>query len=504
MQNLGRGKWGGVVGLLLCSVGMLFGAGVKATVNTQEVVEGNVVELQLEATGSRVAFPHISEVEGYRVLSSGTSTHHAISMMNGSTKMERKTIKRITFLPTKDVTIPSYHVKIDGTSYTTDPISIKMVASKAPTLSNNPPFSLQMRVEKKKVLVGESFMVTVYFSLRKDVTISQQPHYTAPTFSGFSVVKGEEKEAYIKGEYQVQEISYILTAQEEGTHTIGEAHVKVGFPDNRRQGVFSFGFGLDTVWKQTVSNSETIEVVASGTPSDLVGLFEAQSSVDKTQTKANKPVNMTVTIEGEGGLESFEMPEYEIDGVTVYSDEAKVETKSVNGVLQSQYSKRFVFISDKDFEIPSRRFKALDPKRNSVYEIEITGHSIEVEALQGSQEQQGVVSTVAPKRESLPKASTTMEQVSQKHIEVIERVAWWMLGVAFLVGMLVMYLLRYIPLLQRAQSYSEAQALKILYGHIGKAIEVEEMVRKLYARKHGDKRVKIDKKVLREMVDRYK
>jgi hypothetical protein len=34
--------------------------------------------------------------------------------------------------------------------------------------------------------------------------------------------------------------------------------------------------------------------------------------------------------------------------------------------------------------------------------------------------------------------------------------------------------------------------------------EVEAMVRKLYARKNGDKSVQIDKKVLREMVEKVK
>ena len=35
-------------------------------------------------------------------------------------------------------------------------------------------------------------------------------------------------------------------------------------------------------------------------------------------------------------------------------------------------------------------------------------------------------------------------------------------------------------------------------------IEIEEMVRKLYARKNGDKSVEIDKKVLKEMVERFR
>jgi hypothetical protein len=51
--------------------------------------------------------------------------------------------------------------------------------------------------------------------------------------------------------------------------------------------------------------------------------------------------------------------------------------------------------------------------------------------------------------------------------------------------------------------YKESEALKILYAHINESKEVEDMVRKLYARKNGDKSVEIDKKILKELVERF-
>ena len=88
----------------------------------------------------------------------------------------------------------------------------------------------------------------------------------------------------------------------------------------------------------------------------------------------------------------------------------------------------------------------------------------------------------------------------------IKESAWWMLAAAFGLGMLFMYLLTMLPRLKKreANPYKEAEALKILYGHMSADPEVEEMVRKLYARKNGDKEVQIDKKILKEMIDRIK
>ncbi|MGB5506279.1 MAG: hypothetical protein WBM70_06315, partial [Sulfurovum sp.] len=55
-----------------------------------------------------------------------------------------------------------------------------------------------------------------------------------------------------------------------------------------------------------------------------------------------------------------------------------------------------------------------------------------------------------------------------------------------------------------ANPYKESEALKILYAHMSEDAKVEEMVRKLYARKNGDKSIEIDKKVLKEMVERFR
>ena len=81
-----------------------------------------------------------------------------------------------------------------------------------------------------------------------------------------------------------------------------------------------------------------------------------------------------------------------------------------------------------------------------------------------------------------------------------------MLAVAFALGMLFMFVLRWLPGLtsRKASPYKESEALKILYGHMSEDAQIEEMVRKLYARKNGDKTVDIDKKVLKEMVERYR
>jgi hypothetical protein len=314
--------------------------------------------------------------------------------------------------------------------------------------------------------------------------------------SDFLVVEAGEKPAYIKGNYQIQEIQYIVTAQKEGNFSINPASAKVGIVDRNNRDPFARMFSR-LKWYQTVSNALSIEVLPQAVESDLIGDFRITAHIDAQEVKANTPVNLTVKIEGNGNLEGLEFPKYEIDGVTIYSDEAKIDTKVVDGKLYSIYSKSFAFISEEDFMIPKRTFSLYDLKTKSLKSLKVDSYNIKIKALKKSN-----ANTVAPVAKGVVQTKEIIKEVIvEKNVEV-KSVAWWMLVLAFVLGMLLMYLLRFIPQ-RKTKSYSESEALKILYGHISQSPDIEEMVRKLYAKKHGDTSIKIDKKVLKEMVDRF-
>jgi len=78
---------------------------------------------------------------------------------------------------------------------------------------------------------------------------------------------------------------------------------------------------------------------------------------------------------------------------------------------------------------------------------------------------------------------------------------------SFMGGLIVMYLfLRGVPAWKgdrRKNILKNAEALKILYPHTAKSAEVEEMVRKLYAKSSGDKTIQIDQKALKRLLEQF-
>ena len=483
---------------------LLNAAGVEATVSNTEIVAGNMVQLKIKATGGRAAFPNIREIGGSKVLGRHESQKNSFTYINGEMKNERSTILVLTFTVQKDTTIPSYAVNIDGTVYKTKPIDLKVVKTNVPATGKNSKFSLQLRTDKKSVVVGEPFLATVYFSLLHGIRLSDNPQYNKPEFEGFFSKEIGEEKSYNEGKRQVTELRYILTPKAEGNYTLGPATAKIGVADRSRRDMFGRFFG--TTWHPIASNTLDIEVKAKAQDTDLVGDFSIENSIDMQEVKANKPVNLTVKITGEGSLEDFEFPAYEIDGVTIYSDDAKITTDIQGNRINSTYVKSFAFIADHDFTIPVKSISVYDIKSKTVKSLEVPAYTVTVK---GSSAAAAVPQT--PKAES-GKVQTNLEVPEKSMLDgeeenVVDDVlpaSWWMIVLAFVSGLTIMSLLKMLPKIKRGKkqhSYKESEALKILYPHINESKEIEAMVRKLYAKKAGNKEINIDKKELNALID---
>jgi hypothetical protein len=354
-------------------------ASVKVLVSDTEIVSGNIIRIKIRANGDKVRFPKIEEIDGTPVLEQYERITNKYHYINGVLNKERTTLI-LTFAPHHNVTIPSYDVEIDGKIYKTEPVKIKVMPSNAKNNEDGNKYFLHIDVDKKSVIVGEPIVVSVYLSLKNGVVLSKLPQYTQPRFKGFFVKQLGDEKVYAKGNRQITELKYLLTPQSEGIFNIGPAKVKMGVPNKKKRDMF--GRIAGTIWVPIVSNTLKIEVNKKTQESDLIGNFRIKSTLNTKSAKVNKPVNLTINISGEGTLEDFEFPEFNIDGVTVYSDDAQINTELNNSTIYSTYSKSFVFISDRNFTIPSQRISVYDIESNSVKYLETSSYDVHVEGSQ--------------------------------------------------------------------------------------------------------------------------
>jgi len=518
-----------VLMMLLCGT-IVSASSVKLRVGSTEIVEGNGMLVQLVAEGDQIEFPDIADVGGFPTEGNSVSSKTESSYINGKFSSVSQEILSFSFFPETDMTIPAYTVKIAGKEYKTKPLKISVIPASKVTAKTANGYSLTIKSDKHSVFVGEPFVITVDFFEPQSSSVAKV-EYTPPKFKGFfSQALGDEKlKRLAKG--TTHELKYLLSAKKDGNFTLMPPKARVAVRDNSGVDRGPFGFFTNTLkWHSVRAKPISISVEALPTKVDLVGIFQMSSSVDKSIIKANSPVTYTLKITGEGSLDDIEDPKFDIQGVTVYSDDAKTQSSITAGKVSSSYEKKYVFISDRDFTIPALSLKSFNYKsKESITldtdEIRITVDSIATPVAQNTKQSTASgISTDAATRAAKAKADKLLQERQAKEEEarnVLEDVDYykklfkensigytiWHLLVAFFAGvfstMLYVKVSRYITNRKvdiRQKQYTNKESLSILYPHINSSPEIEEMVRKLYELEGGDKSIVIDKRELTNML----
>lgn len=509
--------------------GVLLAGNVKVQVTSTRVAKGQSVGVKLIAEGSRIQFPEIKEIGGVPVENLRRSSKLETRFVNGTFSSKKQKILSFEFYPQKTVTIPSFRVRVDGKTLQSDPVTVKVVEGGAAAGGAAGGFSVQMHADKKELYVGEPLILTVDVVEPLNGSIVQM-QYAPPEFKDFFVKPMGGENQRRQGKTTIHELNYLLIPNKAGKVTIPPAQVRVGLKDlNAVSDPFGI-FGSPVKWYSIRSAPLTLTVKPLPVRADLIGNFVVRGTVDKREVPANKPVNYTLEISGEGSLEDLADPVFDIPGVTVYGDDAEVKSRFENGKLKSIYRKSYAFISDRDFTIPALTLTLFDPKSGKTKKISTQAIPIKVK---------GGVAAAAPRTgrasqpgsSSVPAASVPLQRQSdvarkatdrngslltdeayyarKAYEEKAARLPWY-LAAAFAGGMAMMLFLTLLyrnvggrgKTGKRGRHYSVEEALTILYPHTNDDPEVERMVRLLYRLKSGEK-VEIDRKVLDRLAARY-
>jgi len=486
--------------LLFLTLSFLSAGSITATVDTQEVLEGDSVLLTLSVVGKNIdQIPEIEEISGVKVESIQRRSGSNFVHVNGVSSMEKSQTLILEFRPEHNMTIPAFSVKVDGELKNTKPIKITIKKSSTGMKRSTNNFSLEMKISKRKFYLGESIVLNIYFKQRTNIDVVQI-EYSPPEFKDFFSKQIGDGKTYKKGRFTIQELNYLLIAKKSGKLTLEPARAKVAQRSRQRQ---MGGWYIDVPkWTQLSSLSLDLDVLEPSSAHDIVGDYRLTDRVNHKKVKVNKPVTLHMELLGKGTLDDYDGIKFEIPSVTIYSDDAKIESTLLGNELQSRYVKSFVFIADHSFTIPSKEIRVYNYKTGKVKVLKTKEYKIEVEG-STSAVSTAQVHTQTPVNTAVVPSSST----GAGHTKLPSLLA---LFLAFVVGVLSTIAFKYMPPLafgkwkKKVLSFNGEDALKVLYPKMGESIEVEEMVRKLYAIKSGEKNITIDKQHLKELVARYK
>ncbi len=341
-------------------------ANVEARLNVPAIYEGESVDLIITAEGDSVEFPNIDKIGIYDILR--TSSSQSTTIINGD--LTRSFTKTYTFAPRKSITVPSYNVIVDGKKYQTK--ELKIAVLKPTANKHGADFILNMDVDKKSVYVGESIKLVVTFKQKLNAH-ADRVELSEPKLEDFWIKKVEGIEKSSDADYIVQKLTYILFPQKSGKYIIKPLEANIGKLVQRRSSFFDDpffdSFTSEFRWQKIFSNEIELDIKPLPNGIELFGDFEIEASVDKYEVKANKPVNLTITIKGEGNIDDIKKFDLDIDQAIVYADEPKITSTLTNGVYGGEFIQKIAIIAENDFEIPPIELTYFDKKTKKIKTI---------------------------------------------------------------------------------------------------------------------------------------
>jgi hypothetical protein len=449
-----------------------------ATVDSKTVELGETVTYSLSISGEKVKKPNIQRLCNSDVLS--TSSQTSMQIINGNTS--KSYTLSYKFLPQKSCKIERVEVEVDGKMELSSEIEIEV---KPVSAAKDLDFTLELSSEKKELYVGEAFDITLTFKQKNDVG-AVDSEFTPPELKGLWVKKESEPKRYQEDKYTITKVVYRVAPQRAGELKITKAQMRVASRNSREN---SWGAWIPTIkWKTYFSNELDLNVKPLPSGVDLVGNFTIKATVEKKEIKANEALNVIVEVQGEGNLEDIKSFKQNIDTVAVFDEKIVI-----NGAKLTQ---KIAFVAERDFVVPAFTLNYFDPKTKEIKTISTKEIPIKVENSKATQE-------LVVKKSSIDE-SVEVKTRSSDDYDKLNYIFIFILGL--IIGILTMFFKEKIKFKKNKKSdFTDNQKtflMKLL--PFKDDLEAKEMIEKLEAKIYSNQEIKLDKKVLKNIKNKYK
>ena len=483
-------------------------AEVKVSLSPSTIYENEIVNFIITADGNNILFPKINEIEGNPIL--GTSSSESISMIN--TNITRTISKTYSFRASKPITIPSFVVKADGVEYKTEELKLEVLKPTASKKGSE--FMVELSLDKNESYVGEALNLSISFKSKHNAR-ADQVQLGEPKLENFWVKKKEKVQHSTEGEYVVQTLHYKLFPQKSGEYTIPAIETLVGKIARRQRkagGFFDDPFFSSMTqqlnWQKVYSNSLKLKVKPLPNGLELYGNYQIQAKVDKQKVQANRPVNLSISVKGEGNIDDVKKFEFTIDNVIIYADEPKISSKEVHGIYQGAFKEKVALIADQNFTIPALSLDYFDKDTKTVKTIRTEPIDIEVVGAKNTVTANASTIEVSPSQTIQAPPKVEKEIVIEKEDAYLK---YLFLFIGFVLGVVLMILINLfsknkkkqeIGIIKMIQKAKDDRALfNILLPYSKEHFVISNALNKLEENLYKGSSHKIDKEELMEFFE---
>jgi len=476
MKNLGK------ILLFIVLFTAYLNATVTAKVEPSYVYAGDSATYMLTLQGNKIKKPLLLDICGNDITATGSQT--SIESVNGN--YQRSYVLSYEFVPQKSCTIDPSEVRIDGKVERSNSVKVNV---KPRAQDNTAEFLLSFEVAKKELYIGEPFSVTLLLKQRLGAN-AVDSKFIAPEFKGFWIKSESKPERTQDSEFITTKLRYTLAPQRAGMLTIEPARLKIA--TRARQNGWG-SFMPQVKWRTYYSN--TVEVAVKEIPNNakLIGNFTISAVVDKKEVNPNEAINVTVNVVGEGNLEDIESFRPYVTGVNVF--EEKIE------ITGNKLTQKIVFVSDKDFTIPSFELVYFDTQTQKVKKI--TTQPIDIKVVGAALTPQKLeIKRDSGLHEDMKKSVTKEEESKKDYLLIL--IAFFIGLLLGIVSVLLLKSKREKKTTLKFDIKNEKELLVRLLPYKESDTKVAEIIAILEENIYTTKKTAVDKKVLKEILTKYK
>lgn len=435
---------------------------VSALLDKRSVQVDEEIHLTLRITGSQqnIQSPRLPNFNGFETYYTGRASHITFVNNVSTTKVEfsyvliPKTAGRFTLDPIE--------VVVGGSAFRTEPISIEVLGNQgqlsrtapssqpqsqpqaqsqasfvSPPVQEPPPsfqpdddnIFIQAWVDKNSVYTNEQLVLTYSLYTRYDTRyegFSEEPELSGFWIEEFPMEQEIRRETvrvngkrYIKAD--IRKVALFPTAASEYTIRPGTIKVSVRqepqgqsifdefFDDSFFSGSGFFSRRESRLLMPPLLKLQVKPLPENGKPADFsgaVGNFRMMAVIDKPSVKQNEPVTMTLTVEGEGNIETMKQPAIpEVAGFKIYESDSSAQLFKTGNVVGGRKVFEIVFIplTSGNLTIPKLALSFFNPVQNAYQSLATPQFPLQV--------------TPSDKPFEIPKA-LSQQQIFKKDIEV--------------------------------------------------------------------------------------
>lgn len=412
--------------------------------SSNQFVKGESFIFEFEAVGSSIDFPEIKKIDKYLVQDLGTS--RSLQIVNGN--YDEKLTKRYKIVPTNDFTIPSFTFIIDGKEVKS---GAKKIVSKKLEKTVSKDFDLTLVASKDSLFVGEDFVLKLVFKYKRGLQITnlgfEQPHFE--NFWYKKVTNSNKR--YEENGYVIQELEFLLFPQKSGELKIDSLRVDVQMVDTSRgNGTFGFFSAVPKIVK-IYSNKLAFNVKELPQNVNLIGEFNIEASIDKSEINQGESISYKLTIDGLGNFDDIEDIKLDIKDAVAYDNKPEIKTKYSSKGYEGTYEKSFSIVPNGSTTIPSISLKYFSKEQNKVISKSTKAYNIKVK----NQVEKKVVL-------EKPKETKVKEEVKivEKSTSSTEKFSFFILGV--FITLLIIGLYKFVKIQKQSTKKVDTDIVKLI------------------------------------------